>query len=573
MNPTYLRSNIIEEIDAKKEIKEIMNIIANTISKSLGPYGATTIIQGLNDSEHFMTKDGYTILKHMHFYHDIPKTILDIIKKISKSLVRTVGDGSTSAIVVANSLFDYLSGLSLKKELSPHDIIFILNELSEILNEYIYNASHKINEENLLTEITKIATISNNNDIETGQLIAEIYSKIGRFGFINLESGDKLKDRYEIEQGIEVNRGWINQRMTTETDGITAQVEKPYIFMCNDMLDDGEMDFISKMVQSICISKNSPLIIIAANYSSSFKSFFDANLQRNSKLKLYAIDIDCSTKKARDKFEDLALVLGCKYYDKFSSYGEVGLDKDTFLGMCERAIITDNHSMFIEGIGLKSWKEDIDRRIEDLENEYNKYLKIDYSYDRENQLFNIKKRIASLRNSTATLYVGGNSEIERRTRKFLIEDSIFACRSALEYGYVVGGNLIVPKIINKYSDDIINKLIDSGKLDYLNKNNEDLHDIIFSIIFYINNSFKESYRTVLKNSLLDDETISDIISECIKNDKIYNLKTHKYEYDNETNIINSAQTDIEIIKACFSIIGLLATSNQFLMLNAISLKE
>ena len=34
-----------------------------------------------------------------------------------------------------------------------------------------------------------------------------------------------------------------------------------------------------------------------------------------------------------------------------------------------------------------------------------------------------------------------------------------------------------------------------------------------------------------------------------------------------TSVINSVDTDIQIMKTCFSIIGILATSNQFITLN------
>ena len=90
LNQTFLKSNIVEEETAREEIKNILNTITNAISKSLGPYGSTTIVQTVT-GEHFMTKDGYTILKNIHLYHDVSKTILEIVRKISSSLVRTVG--------------------------------------------------------------------------------------------------------------------------------------------------------------------------------------------------------------------------------------------------------------------------------------------------------------------------------------------------------------------------------------------------------------------------------------------------------------------------------------------------
>ena len=191
-------------------------------------------------------------------------------------------------------------------------------------------------------------------------------------------------------------------------------------------------------------------------------------------------------------------------------------------------------------------------------------------------MFKLKKRIASLQNSTANLYIGGNSEIERNTRQFLFEDSILAVRSAIEYGYVIGGNLIIPRILDTHTDEIVEKIITNKAFNHLYSDEElrePFKEEIESFIYTISKCFKNSFERVLFNANFPRERINEIVSICISKDQIYNLKTRHYEKDKETKIINSAQTDIEIMKACFSIIGLLGTSNQFLMTNAISLKQ
>ena len=84
------------------------------------------------------------------------------------------------------------------------------------------------------------------------------------------------------------------------------------------------------------------------------------------------------------------------------------------------------------------------------------------------------------------------------------------------------------------------------------------------LLYIIKESFIQCYRYVLLNASFTEERVNDIIETCIENNKFYNLKTKKFENDNETSIINSAKTEIEIMKAVFSIIGILVTSNQFI---------
>jgi len=566
----FLNSNIIDEAEAKEKIRSTLSKIAQEVSRSLGPYGSTTIIED-RLGDHYMTKDGYTILKAMNYNYDISRTVLDIVKKISKSLVRTVGDGSTSSVIIANELFGSINTISEKLELAPQDILEIFNVLAEKFEELILEHATQITDENFDETITKIATISCNNNQESGKLFCDIFKAIGRYGFINLENGKSSKDYFEKVQGIEVPRGWINARMANQSDRISTEYENALVFMMNDMMSDDEIDVIAGMMDTICIKQNVPLILIATNYTSSVKSFFDANLQKNKHLPVVAIDIDASTKRGRERFEDLALALGCHYYDKFNGMEKIKDFSIKDLGKCKRFKGDDLKSIFIDGDGYTSNAEKLQEHIKNLEDEYQRLQHMDEIHDnRETDLFQIKKRIATLTSSMATLYVGGNSEMERTTRKFLMEDAVYACRSSIEHGYVVGGNLILPKLIDKYETDIITKTISDKRLEYLFNIYETVLSFSNAIKFILDtvfSAFKKSFLTVLENAHINKEKAEEIIDTCLMEDKIYNVKLRRYENDNETNVINSAQTDIEIIKASFSIIGLLATSNQFITTN------
>ena len=113
-----LRTNIISNEDLKKIMFETLQFLSNTLSRTLGPFGTTTIIQDrmLN---HTITKDGYTLLKKIYIEEEEARTILDLVKKISRNLVRRVGDGSTSSIIIANSLYRFMTELMLQHQLPP----------------------------------------------------------------------------------------------------------------------------------------------------------------------------------------------------------------------------------------------------------------------------------------------------------------------------------------------------------------------------------------------------------------------------------------------------------------------
>jgi chaperonin GroEL (HSP60 family) len=175
----------------------------------------------------------------------------------------------------------------------------------------------------------------------------------------------------------------------------------------------------------------------------------------------------------------------------------------------------------------------------------------------------MRKRIALLQNSMATLYIGGYSEQEKNTDKFLLEDAVSACKSALKYGYIYGGNLIIPHIIYNLKKDNDSFIFDLDKK-YPHVGSYRIKELMNCIYA----AFSESFKTVLRNFYQDKEAnVLDIFNKCLRTNKIYNLKTHSYENMTKTHIINSTQTEIEIMNTVISIIGLVATSNQFISLN------
>jgi chaperonin GroEL (HSP60 family) len=81
---------------------DILNRISDILSKTLGPHGSTTIIES-HLLDHQVSKDGYTVLSKLIFTDSYSRVLLELIKKISNRLVRTVGDGSTSAVVPSSA--------------------------------------------------------------------------------------------------------------------------------------------------------------------------------------------------------------------------------------------------------------------------------------------------------------------------------------------------------------------------------------------------------------------------------------------------------------------------------------
>lgn len=202
--PYTVLTNVVDEKMTKNKMRATANLIAKALIATLGPYGSSTLVQD-RETHHFATKDGYDLMNRMSFDDEVSRTILDLFRTTASNQVLSVGDGSTSAIVVANALFQKLTsgeGVGNFNKVAPKDIVDILSDLSDMIENELKKMATPISDD--MHELDIIAAVANNNDQAAGKLIADIYRSIGEYGFIAMDVlSSQPKDTYEIKKGIE----------------------------------------------------------------------------------------------------------------------------------------------------------------------------------------------------------------------------------------------------------------------------------------------------------------------------------------------------------------------------------
>ena len=621
LNTTLLTNNINNEV-SKKKIKATANIIARILAGSAGPYGSTAIIQA-KGIKHLVTKDGLDIVNQIQFEDDTATVILDMIRMIANSQVITVGDGSTSAILIANFLYQYLADDNLNiGKTTPKDILNILNTFAEWMEKKIAKAAKPISPD--YSEIKQIATIATNNDPTIGELVRETYAHIGKYGFVTTDKSASYQyDEVEYKQGVEWDRGYVDDAFTREYKSKKIVHKKPVVFICKGTITwDIIQRNLTSIVGNVCLTHKRELLIVCESLTEEARNWLTVNrnmkeVQPNAPANpvFTVVDLATITNESSDKYETLALCCGCDIYDPVEQLKldtlSVGNDEvvekiyGRFLGSADTVIIEPKHTQVIFSKSVVKTHEEaeaafeiIDKnnkeidasedenkikklRDENIELESKPYVRIHRKIkeledkialmsksekiqtpDEAREFYRLQAQLSDLKGSAAIFHVGGKTDTERDTKERLLEDALKASKSAIKYGYVVGGNLIVPSIINDKAnrEEILKILI--KKYPYINEDG-----VFATIIGAIKNAFLESYRTVLSNSYLSEQEIDKIINDCLKKKQFYNLKTHKYETFDETAVINSAETDIQILKSTISIIGILSTSNQVITYN------
>ena len=118
--------NVIPEADFKRLVSDTFKTITFVLKQTYGPYGASGIISDHADTT--TTKDGYNVFQSIGFQHAYKRKVYLAINKIITRVNRTVGDGTTSCILLAEKIFNNLEGTGLIVK----DMITSMSDINDI---------------------------------------------------------------------------------------------------------------------------------------------------------------------------------------------------------------------------------------------------------------------------------------------------------------------------------------------------------------------------------------------------------------------------------------------------------
>lgn len=609
-------SNVIGTKEVEREARKTLKFESDAFSKTLGPYGMNTILEDRNLA-HRVTKDGYSVYTSMVIYNRIGRVILKLIQKISGSLNETVGDGTTSAVIVGNELLR-LKRLIKKHRIPPKLLSRIVEHVKDdailtIDKDYTYKLDKLIEDHRAQLEsfgdisdeerlrilrgssyykvIKNLASISLNNDYKDGELVANIFTELNDpgNGFVNVEVSTSADTHYDKDRGFEIYRGMIMPEMVTEPDGRTAQHSDPKILLVKGTLMSEDVETIGRVINYVIGQLGQPLVIIAGGFSQAITETFRQSIlayaERNKKIMpLLCVEVDNESSYGSQQFLDIEANVGGQIITvgngkNFPAEADGSLYLK-YLGSAKKiTCLSTARTRILEG---RSSKSKVEHRISEIDKQLAQ-LKSEQHIDHYQEVFKLNKRKACLLNDMITLNIGGNTIEEKESRRDLFDDAVRGCKSAVVNGVCKGGNTVVATYC-KYaleSDEKIKELAVSffdkyGYRDVLSQKR--MEKLIRSVLKEIEIAYTRVYATILNNKFNNWSKSYKLAKKCIDFDTVYNLVSGKAEVWNDFTsdysvdhlVINSRETDTQILNAATSILDLLMTSNQFIRLPQIA---
>jgi chaperonin GroEL len=415
------------DIKAREAVLQGINTLANAVKVTLGPKGRNAILEKSWGAP-TVTKDGVTVAKEIEVEDKFENMGAQMVKEVASKTSDVAGDGTTTATVLAQSI--YTEGQKLVA--AGNNPMAIKRGIEKAVGVVVAELSKLSKPTREQREIAQVGSISANNDETIGNIIAEAMNKVGKEGVITVEEAKSMDTTLEVVEGMQFDRGYLSPYFVTDPEKMSATLQDPLILLHEKKISVMK-DLLPILEQVAKMGK--PFIIIAEDVEGEALATLVVNKLRGT-LQCAAIKAPGFGDRRKAMLEDLAILTGGQVISE-----DLGIKLENIslsdLGSAKRVNIDKDNTTIVDGAGSRSSLEGRVRQIRAQIEETTS------DYDREK----LQERLAKLIGGVAVINVGAATEPEMKEKKARVEDALNATRAAVEEGIVPGGGVALVRCI------------------------------------------------------------------------------------------------------------------------------
>jgi chaperonin GroEL len=414
--------------DARKKMLEGVKQLARAVATTMGPTGRNVII-----SKSFggpsATKDGVSVSKEIELPDPFENMGAKLVNQVASKTSDVAGDGTTTATVLARSIFE--EGLRhLTVGANPMHIRRGIEAAVDAVVDHLSSITTPIKSK---AQLAQVGAISANNDSTIGDQLATAMEKVGKDGVITIEEGKTAVDEFSVVEGMQFDKGYLSPYFINDPGSMSVVLEDALILL-NEKKISSLRDLIPVLERTAQTGK--PLLIISEDVEGEALAALVVNKLRGV-LKIAAVKAPGFGDRRKAMLGDIATLTGGQLISE-----DLGIQLENvsleMLGSARRIEIDKESTTIIEGGGKKA---DIEKRVDQIRHQLEETKS---EYDREK----FAERLAKLTGGVAVIKVGGATETTMKNRKDLFEDALHATRAAAEEGIVPGGGVALLRCID-----------------------------------------------------------------------------------------------------------------------------
>ena len=510
------------DVDAREQLRQGADALANAVKVTLGPKGRNVVIDKKFGAPR-ITKDGVSVAREIELDDAFQNAGAQLVKSVASKTGDDAGDGTTTATVLAQAILT--EGMkNVAAGANPLDLKRGIDKAVKSVVESIKAQAEQV--DGNYDKIEQVATISANNDSEIGKLIADGMRAVSVDGVITIEDAKGRDTVLKTVEGMQFDRGYLSAYFVTDPKKMVCDMETPYILIYDKKISSMKefLPILEPAVQS-----GRPLLIIAEDVDSEALTTLVVNRLR-TQLKICAVKAPGFGDRRKAMLEDIAILTGGVV---ISEEKGLKLEQATLemLGTAEKISVSKDNTTIVNGAGAK---ENIAERIELIKSEI---ANTTSDYDKEK----LQERLGKLSGGVCVLEVGAASETEQKEKKDRCDDALCATRAAVEEGIVTGGGVAYIRAQEALED-------------LTGENNDETTGIQI-----IRRAIEEPLRQICRNAGVEGAVIVNKVREG-KGNFGYNAKNDTFGDLREVGVVDPAKVTRVALENAASVAGMFLTT-------------
>jgi chaperonin GroEL len=512
---------IVHGEDSRQTILRGVNLLADAVKITLGPKGRNVVLDKKFGSPQ-ITKDGVTVAKEIELKDPLENMGAQMVKEVASKTSDVAGDGTTTATVLAQSIFRE----GVKTVAAGANPMAVKRGIERAVEAAVAEIKRLAKEVKKGPMIAQVATVSANNDPTIGNIIAEAMDKVGKDGVITVEEARSIETTLDVVEGMQFDRGYLSPYFVTDPDRMECQFENCLILIHEKKISSMK-DLLPVLEQVAKMGR--PLLIIAEEVEGEALATLVVNKLRGT-LQAAAVKAPGFGDRRKAMLEDIAILTGGKAITE-----DLGIKLENLqledLGKAKKVVLDKDNTTIVEGAGKAAA---IEGRVKQLRTQIEETTS---DYDREK----LQERLAKLVGGVAVIKVGAATETEMKEKKARVEDAMHATRAAVEEGIVPGGGVALVRAI---------PALEKLKL-------EDDEKIGVNIV---KRALEEPLRTIASNAGFEGAIVIGKVREAKDANFGFNAATEEYTDMIAAGILDPAKVTRSALQNAASISSLMLTT-------------
>ena len=193
-------------VEAREALRQGADALANAVKVTLGPKGRNVVIDKKYGAPR-ITKDGVTVAKEVELEDNFENAGAQLVKSVASKTGDDAGDGTTTATILTQAILT--EGMkNVAAGANPLDLKRGMDKAVAKVVESIKAQAEQVGEN--YDKIEQVASISANNDVEIGKLIADGMRAVSVNGVITIEDAKGRDTVLKTVEGMQFDRGYLS---------------------------------------------------------------------------------------------------------------------------------------------------------------------------------------------------------------------------------------------------------------------------------------------------------------------------------------------------------------------------